>query len=371
VSVHLDGYRDPAFAPLRDALATNLAEGLDVGAAVAVSRKGRLLADLWGGEAAPGKPWRRESIANVFSTTKAVTALMVAILADRGRLAYDQPVARYWPEFAAAGKEAVTVECMMAHMAGLTGPRTEVSLDDLYAWQPYTDALAASAPWWPPGSQHSYHPISFGNLAGELIRRIDGRMPGRFLAEELAGPLGLNFYIGVPEAAIDGIAPLIGGPGVADMVRPEMPDFAAVGYNNPKISWELANTAAWRKAELPGANGHDDARSLAQLFDAALSGKIVSAAGLKAATAERFIGEDAADGTPTRFAAGFMLNQPARSFFTGFPEAFGHSGFGGAFVFADPEAEIACAYVPNHLIVTEDGVDPRRQRIFEALKEAL
>ena len=198
--MNVEGSVDPRFAAVKEAFAANLEEGLDHGAAFAVVAEGQLVVDLWGGtaDAAGTRPWARDSLVNVWSTTKGVMALAIAMLVDRGQLDYEAPVARTWPAFAANGKAEITLGCLLSHQAGLSGCPEPMTLEDLYAWEPYLACLEAMAPEWPPGSRCVYHALSYGHLAGEILRRVDGRTPGAFIAEEIAGPLAAAFFLGLP-----------------------------------------------------------------------------------------------------------------------------------------------------------------------------
>ncbi|MGH9058733.1 MAG: serine hydrolase domain-containing protein, partial [Acidimicrobiales bacterium] len=194
VAVH--GTCQPRFAGVREVLATSLATGVDVGASVAVSLGGELVVDIWGGLADPstGAPWERDTITNVWSTTKTMTALSALIVADRGELDFHAPVARYWPEFAAAGKADIEVRHLMSHSAGLSGWAEPLQTEDLYDWDKVTSLLAAQEPWWAPGTASGYHAVTQGYLVGEVVRRITGQSLGTFFAREVAGPLGADFH---------------------------------------------------------------------------------------------------------------------------------------------------------------------------------
>jgi len=365
------------FSAVRDAFEANLAEGLEQGAAFAVVLDGRVAVDLWGGhaDAAGERPWSRDTLVNVWSTTKGVVALAMAMLTERGALDYEAPVARYWPEFAANGKERITVECLLSHQAGLSGCEAPMTLEDLYRWDPYVTALADMAPLWPPGDQCVYHALTYGHLAGEILRRVDGRSMGGFVAEEIAGPLGVDFYIGLPESHDARVAETVAGPGAdQSFVEAERRPLAR-GYLNPRVRVVEPNERAWRAAEVPAGNGHGDALGLARLYGAMARGgtidavRLIGAEALAAATAERYRGLDAAFGWPIRFAAGFMLNEMGG--FGPSPGAFGHTGLGGSYAFADPEARVGVAHVMNRLLGFGEEPDPRRVRLLEAFYAAL
>ena len=370
----IQGTNDPRFGALRDAFAANFADHLDRGAALAVLVDGQLVADLWGGhaDAAGKRPWARETLVNVWSTTKGPVALAIAMLVDRGLLDYAAPVAHYWPEFAAGGKQDVSLGCLMAHQAGLPGCDRPVTIGDFYAWQPVVDCLAAMTPMWPPGELCAYHAVTYGHLAGEVLRRVDGRGVGAFIAEEIAGPLDAAFFVGLPEAEDGRTAEIVAGPGAHDSVeqagtRP----YAAAAYLNPRADPEWANQRAWRAAEIPAGNGQSDALGLARIYGALSRGgsldghRLLGPEAIAAMTAERFRGLEADFDRPAAFGAGFMLN--VDGLFGPSPRAFGHSGWGGSFAFADPDSGLGVAYVMNRMLGFGDDPDPRHRRLLDAL----
>jgi CubicO group peptidase (beta-lactamase class C family) len=374
VPANIQGSVDPRFAGLREAFASCFAEGLERGGAVAVVVDGKLVADLWGGYADQGRTrlWQRDTLVNVWSSTKGIMALAIGMLADRGKLAYDRPVAEYWPAFAAGGKEAITLDLALSHQAGLDGLAVHMDLDGLYAWDPYVNALAAMAPHWQPGSRCVYHAISLGHLAGEPLRRIDGRRVGKFIAEEIAGPLGVPFFIGLPASEDHRVAELIEGPKTADWVARVLASPYPSSCRNPSLRPTEPNHRAWRTAEIPGANGQADARALATIYGSLVGADppLISRHGLTDATRPRFDGVDASDGTPAAYGAGFRLKDPCYGAKAS-RSTFGHTGWGGTLAFADPDARLGFAYVTSHMLGFDDGVDPRRQRLVEAVYDAL
>ena len=249
------GTCDERFEQVRQAFEANFDQGLDVGASAAVFLDGEPVVDLWGGhlDAEKTKPWQEDTIINVWSTTKTMTALCALMLADRGEIDFHAPVAKYWPEFAAAGKEGVEVRHLMSHTAGLSGWEEPIELTDLYDWEKVTSLLAAQEPWWEPGSASGYHAVTQGYLVGEVIRRVSGRSVGRFFAEEVAGPLGADFFIGTPPEADSRVAPVIAPtemPTVADM---EPGSIALRTFLNPVLDATASWTVPWRRAENPAA----------------------------------------------------------------------------------------------------------------------
>jgi CubicO group peptidase (beta-lactamase class C family) len=335
---------------------------------------GKPVVDLWGGhaDAARTKPWRRDTLVNVWSVTKGVVALAVAMLVERGKLDYAAPIASVWPEFAQGGKAHISLDLAMSHRAGLNGVERPITEAQMLAWTPYVDAIAAQRPLWEPASRCVYHMLSYGHLAGEPIRRVTGASPGRFIAENIAGPLGVPFFLGVPDSEDHRVAEMVPGP----LVNAGMDALAEGPYwpsvRNPRPDATAPNRRAWRAGEVPGGNGHADAMALATIYGtlAQGGGTLISAAGLAAATRERFRGEDAGFKQPTAFGAGFRLDDAIVTPIAG-PGNFGHGGWGGALTFADPARGLGFAYVTNHMRDFDDGIDPRRKRLVEAVYAAL
>ncbi|TPL23474.1 beta-lactamase family protein [Mesorhizobium sp. B2-4-9] len=373
----IEGSCDPRFSRLRDAFAANFAQGLDHGGAMSVVIQGRTVVDLWGGyaDAARNRPWRQETLTNAWSSTKGMVALAIAMLVDRGKLDYAAPVARYWPEFAAGGKERITLEQVMSHQAGLNGLTVPMDEAGLLAWVPYVDALAAMSPLWEPGSRCVYHAFSFGHLAGEVLRRVDGRSVGRFVAEEIAGPLGADFHIGLPEKEDRRAAEMIEGPYASDWI-----DFVRAtpfphSCNNPAPRALAPNDRAWRAAEVPGGNGQSTANGLARIYAMMAVGGtwegncFLGAATIAEAARARIRGRDDSFAAPAAFSAGYQIEDPV---YAGCASAqtFGHNGWGGAIGFADPAAGVGFGYVVNRMLGFDDS-DPRRQALVDALYDAL
>ncbi|MSP82216.1 MAG: class A beta-lactamase-related serine hydrolase [Alphaproteobacteria bacterium] len=365
--IHLGGATQSRFAPVREAFAENLRLGEDLGAGFAVVRDGETLVDLWGGYAdvARTREWQADTLVNIWSVTKGVVALAVALLVDRGKLAYDDAVAKHWPEFAAEGKGAIGVGVMLSHQAGLAGLRQPTTIEDFYAWDPIVAGLAAQAPLWPPGTAAGYHSLTFGHLAGELIRRIDGRSPAAFLREELARPLGADFHLGLAaseEPRVAEILPLVADP---------LPALPAIGWyaNNPPLDPAWPNARTWRAAVVPGANGHATALALARLFGALGRPRpLLGTAALADLSRERFDGMDLVLQDRSRLGAGVFLNQDGA--YGPNPDAFGHGGWGGSCAFYDPIKRVGVGYVMNWMR-PEPPPQPRRRRLIDALYAAL
>ena len=338
------------FAAVRDAFVANFDRNDELGASFSVTLGGEVVVDLYGGWADPGRSmqWRGDTVVNVWSTTKGVHAACYAIAADRGLFAYDQPVADFWPEFAANGKSAVTIGQLLSHQAGLCGFTTPASEPELLQGSTTADRLAAQAPLWEPGSASGYHALSIGILGTELFRRIEGRSIKQFVAEEIAGPLGLDFTVGLPAGQEHRCAELVPPP--ASPVDPAAftpPQIAALG--NPPLRAGFAMTPEWRAADLASANGHGTARALASIYAKLIAPRdgLVSSATMTKATAQQIRNIDLVLGIECDWAAGWLRN--SSGVFGPTEAAFGHTGWGGSFAFADPEKGLTLAYTMNRM----------------------
>lgn len=372
----IHGHADPRFAGVRDAFAANFARGEDVGASVAVTLGGELVIDLWGGhaDAAKTRPWQRDTIVNVYSTTKTMTALCALLLADRGELDLAQKVAHYWPEFAANGKADITVAQLLAHSAGLSGFAEPVAAADLYDWGKATALLAAQAPFWAPGTAIGYHAITQGYLVGEVVRRITGKSLGAFFRDEIAGPLGADFHIGLAASEDDRVAELISPPpggGIADINdRPLTVNMAT----NPPINPRDTRSRAWRAAEIPAANGHGNARSVALvqalLANGGVAGgkRLLSEAGARRALEPQIKGEDMVLGGPAHFGLGFGLNGGAVPL--PHDECCYWGGYGGSIIIIDMKTRSTIAFMMNKMASTTVG-DMRGYGLAMATWQAL
>jgi len=351
----IQGTCDERFAAVRDAMAATFDQGLDVGASVAVTVDGELVVDLWGGhtDEARTAEWQRDTITNVWSTTKTMTALSALILADRGGIDLHAPVARYWPEFAAAGKEAVEVRHLLGHTAGLSGWQEPVDYETLYDWEKTTALLAAQAPWWEPGTASGYHAITQGYLVGEVVRRATGRTLGQFFAEEVAGPLGADFHIGLDPAHFDRVANVIPPPPLpTEDLDPESVAFRT--FVNPSLDASVAWTEPWRRAEIPAANGHGNARSVALVQSILACGgeaggrRFLSPEGCAAVFEEQAHGVDLVLGVPIRFGMGYGLNSAELPISPNERVCF-WGGWGGSLIVVDLDARMTVAYVMNRM----------------------
>lgn len=344
-------------AVVRETFEANFANGLEVGASVAVAIEGELVVDLWGGVAdeATGRPWEADTIVNVFSSTKPMVGLVALLLADRGELDLHAPVARYWPEFAAAGKEAVEVRHLLGHTAGLSGWERPVTLEDVCDVEAASALLAAQAPWWEPGTASGYHAITLGHLMGEVVRRATGSTLGTILRTELAEPLGADFHIGTGPEHDHRIAPVVSS-GIP-LSGPDPLDPSSIPYRslaNPAIEQSVANLEAFRRVELPACNGHGNARSIVTLQSViANSGTVggrtfLSPEGVEALFEVQSAGVDLVSATPVRHGIGFGLNGPELTVSPN-PRACYWGGWGGSIVINDLDARMSFAYAMNKM----------------------
>ncbi|MGD9933335.1 MAG: serine hydrolase domain-containing protein [Dehalococcoidia bacterium] len=362
----VDGSCDDRFARVRDAFAEVFSGGNEVGAALAVYVGGAPVIDVWGGfaDGARTRPWQMDTIVNVYSIGKALTALCVLRTAEAGLVELDQPVARYWPEFAQAGKGSMPVRMLLTHQAGLPAVARPLPARTGLDWDAMCAALAEQAPWWEPGSDHGYHTNTQGYLAGEVVRRVTGKSIGAYFREEIAEPAGVDFHFGFGPALDARCAEVLPSKPLPDAPLPIPPRplnelegdelmKAAAGRNPPELSGQgIVNSREWRAAEVPSTNGHGNARAVARLYsalatDGTVDGVPVLGTAMRdAAVCEQVYGVDRILGRPTRFGIGFQLTQVERRLGPG-ARAFGHFGAGGSLGFADPDAGLAFGYAMN------------------------
>ncbi len=379
----VEGTCDTKFARVRAAFADNFSRGEEVGAAVAVVIDGKPVIDLWAGhaDAACTRPWTRDTLVNVYSTTKGLTAMCAHRLVDQRKLDLDAPVAKYWPEFAQAGKDRIPVRWLLSHRAGLPAVRKPHAPETFYDWNAMCAALAAQEPWWKPGTRHGYHAITYGWLVGEVIRRVSGKTPGAYFRDEIAVPLGLDAHIGLSAEHDWRVAEIVAAPPpAAGEVNPTMElmrdpeSIASKAIANPPVivvDPAVVNSRAFRAMELPSANGHATARSLAQVYGALARGgevdgvRVLTAESIRRARTEESCGLDEVLQVKTRVGLGFMLTQPETPLGPN-PHGFGHSGAGGSLGFADPDARVGFGYTMNQMGA---GLllDPRVRRLIDAL----
>jgi CubicO group peptidase (beta-lactamase class C family) len=357
-----EGFCAPQFERVRDAFVANFDAGNEVGASVAVTKDGVPVVDLWGGEAVKGgAPWRRDTIVNVYSTTKTMAATCVLVLADRGAIDLDAPVARYWPEFAQNGKQGVLVRHVMSHSAGLSGFDPPLaSVTELYDWDGIARRLAAQKPWWTPGDGSGYHAITQGYLQGEIVRRVTGKSIGAFFRDEIAGPLGADFHIGLPAEHDSRVAELVPPPvGLAAM--PGDPDSIGVRtMKSASLDGTEPRTTGWRRAEIPAAGGVGNARSVARVHSALACGgtvdgvRLLSEAGVRRVLEEQANGTDRVLNVPARFGMGFGLTGPHMPLSPN-PNVFFWGGWGGSLAIVDLDARVSIAYVMNRMAPDMSG----------------
>jgi len=377
--IEIEGYCDKRFKSVKEGFQSNFDNDLEVGASFAVTLNGKLVVDLWGGyaNAAKTKQWKKNTIVNVYSTTKVMTAICIHMLVDRGLLDLDAPVAKYWPEFAQAGKENLPVRYLLSHTSGLAGWDKVFRTKKLYDWDLMVKLLAAQKPWWEPGTKSGYHSLTFGHLLGELVRRITKKSLGTFFREEVANPLGADFYIGLPEEHDVRVADLIPPPPI------NLSDFGAIDpqsvamrtLTNPIIDVLATKTREWRSAEIPGANGHGNARSVSRITAALACGgeldgiRLLSEKTIKQSIEEQSYGTDLVLNIPIRFGLGWGLQSKELPIGPN-PNLFYWGGYGGSVVIVDLDAKMSICYVMNKMVSTLTG-DPRSTKLIEAVYNSL
>ena len=391
----ITGDCDPRFAPVYEAFTANFALGKDLGAAVCVYVDGTPVVDLQGGfaDAARTRPWTRDTLVSVASTTKGMTALCAHMLVDRGTLDLDVPVAEYWPEFGQRGKSDIPVRWLLSHRAGLPAVRQDLPLAALFDWDIFTTALAETEPWWKPGTRHGYHALTYGYLVGEVVRRVARTTIGGFFRLEVGEPLAADFHIGLPVADHERAAeirlatrPPGSEPSQLERLMMQPGSLTERAFLNPPRPPGIANSAAWRTAEIPAANGHGTAHAIARIYGALAAGgslggvRLLRAQAIEAAIVEQSCGRDAVLAAPTRVGLGFMLPLSAHFEAFGFgsrpfgpsARAFGHWGHGGSVGFADSDHRIGFSYVTNeYRVSTPEHPDRRWPALVDALYEAL
>jgi len=386
MEIPIEGTCDRNFGRVKEAFADNFEMTKEVGASVAMYVDGKLVVDLWGGFAdkARTKPWTRDTLVNIYSTTKGLAAMCAHRLVDQGKLDLDAPVAKYWPEFAQAGKDKLPVRYLLSHRAGLPAVRKTLPPEALYDWNTMTSALAAQEPWWVPGTKHGYHAITYGWLVGEVVRRASGKTLGTYFRDEIVSPLGLDAHIGLDVKDDSRTANIIPAPPpragevnplAALMSDPESITFKAIMNPGAVLAPEVVNSRAWRGMELPSANGHATARSIAKAYAALACGgeldgyRLLTPASIERCYTEQSFGMDEVLKQKTRVGLGFMLSQPGVEMGPN-PHTFGHPGAGGSIGFADPTAKVSFGYTMNQMGV-DPLLDPRAARLFNALYRSL
>ncbi len=375
----IKGICEKRFTAVRTALSERLDAGEELGASIAVILDGVPVVDMWGGwaDAKKQRPWEEHTITNVWSTTKTMTALAALVLVERGQLDLHQKVAHYWPEFAAAGKQDIEVRHLMSHTSGVSGWAQPVALEDLYDWDKATAKLAAQEPWWTPGSASGYHALNQGHLIGEVVRRITGRSLGCFFAEEIAGPLGADFHIGLPDREFHRISNVVPPPPLPinfTKLDPKGPMLKT--FTGPSADAAASLTPAWRRAEIPAANGHGNARSVARIQSVvAHGGEAFGVRLLSPGTIDQIFhtqsnGVDLVLGLPLHFGIGYGL--PRLDTVPYIPEGRRcfWGGWGGSLVLNDLEHRMTFAYMMNKMAPGIVG-SPRSAVYVKACYESL
>jgi len=371
----VNGRLQPGFEAVADAFADNFEQHGEVGAACAVYHRGHPVVDIWGGhaDAQRQRPWQEDTIVLVFSAAKGPTATCINQLVEAGQLDIDLPIGDYWPEFACNGKEAITTRQVLSHQAGLAAVEGDLSLEQVLAWDPVIAAIAAQAPNWVPGSQHGYHARSFGWILGEVLRRITGVSFGQYLAEHIARPLGLRYWVGLPAQELPYCAQLVppadGGDSLAQLLGADSLTVRVMSGPSGLFAYnQMWNRPEVLAAEMPSSNGVGDARSLARHYAALIAEvdgvRLLGAPQLALACEQQVRGPDAVIFHETCFGLGYGL-QPSLAPGAG-PRCFGHPGAGGSLAFADPDAELGFAYAMNAMQFNPEG-DPRSLALVSAL----
>jgi CubicO group peptidase (beta-lactamase class C family) len=353
----ISGTSAPEYARLSELLSESIDNDTDVGASVSVTVEGETVVDIWGGWADETKttPWEQDTITNVWSTTKTMTFLSTLVLAERGLLDYHEKVATYWPEFAQNGKADIEVRHLMGHTSGVSGWAQPVEVADLYDWEKSTSMLAAQAPWWTPGEGSGYHALNQGHLLGEVVRRIDGRMLGQFFAEEIAGPLGADFHIGLDSSEFGRVSNVIPPAALPiDMSTMDPESVLIKTFTGPAPDASEAWTPEWRQACIGAANGHGNARSVARIQAIVANGgkvdgvELLSPDTIKMIFEEQANGVDQVLGLPVRFGMGYALHSIAVPYLPEGNYAY-WGGWGGSSIIVDIDRRISFAYVMNRM----------------------
>jgi CubicO group peptidase (beta-lactamase class C family) len=375
----IHGACDKRFEAVRRALARNLDSGEELGASIVLDIDGDVVVDMWGGfrDEARTVPWDEHTITNVWSSTKTVTSLAALMLVDRGQLDVDAPVARYWPEFGAAGKQDILVRHLMSHATGVSALEQPAVVEDIYDWEKATSRYAAQAPWWEPGTASGYHALNYGHLVGEVLRRITGQTLKQFVAEEIAGPLGADFQIGAAESDWGRIADVV--------PPPPLPfDFEAIGLDSPTVKTltgplvmaENANTPGWRRADIGAANGHGNARSVARIMSVvARGGEVDGIRLLRPDTVdvifrEQLNGIDLVLGLPLHWGLGYGLPRPDVLPYIPDEKICFWGGWGGSMIIMDVGRRMTISYMMNKMgagIIGSERSAEYGQAVYDAV----
>ncbi|WP_182348463.1 serine hydrolase domain-containing protein [Tomitella gaofuii] len=370
------------FEPIRAALEENFRQGTELGASIFVDIDGERVVDLWGGyrNAKRTLPWEENTIVNVWSTTKTVTCLAALMLVDRGLIDLNAPVSRYWPEFAANGKEKVEIRHFLAHTSGVSGWEQPFTTEDMYDWESAITLLAAQAPWWEPGTASGYHAHNQGHLIGEIIRRVTGKSLKEFVATEISGPLGADFQIGASDRDRGRIAEIVPPPPLPlelDTLDADSPMLKT--FTGPPANAEAANTDAWRRADMGALNGHGNARSVARIMSAITSGgtvdgnRLLSQSTIDLIFDEQSNGTDLVLGMPLRRGIGYALPLPETIPFIPEGKICFWGGWGGSQIVMDLDRRVTFSYMMNKMgpgILGSDRTEQYIDTFYRILNEA-
>jgi len=379
MNIEVQGYCDEKFAAVKEAFRKNFEANLEVGASFAATVDGKFVVDIWGGyaDAAMTRPWEKDTIVNVFSTTKVMTAICAHMLIDRGQLDVDAPVAKYWPEFAQAGKEKIPVRYLLSHQSGVAVFDEPIPVEALYDWERIIKMLEKQKPEWEPGKHCGYHALTFGYLIGEVVRRITGKTLGTFFREEVAAPLNADFHIGVPEEhdyrVGEMITPPVLKPGEPGYVEIDPDSLIGKYMTNPPVT-DYNKGKAWRAAEIPAANGHGNARSMARVGAAMACGgeldgvRLMGLPTIEKAIEEQCYDTDLVTNMPVRYGLGFGLVSKDVPIGPN-PRTFYWGGAGGSLMVVDLDARLSWSYVMNKMVMVPG--DMRAGQMANALYASL
>ena len=387
--MEIKGTFDESFSEVVTAFRRNFEDLGEVGASVAIMREGRLVVDIWAGHSDTGlsQPWKRDTITNVFSITKTMATLSALVLADRGDLDVFKPVADYWPEFAANGKEKIEVRHLMSHTSGLSGWDKKITIREICDWRESTAILAEQKPWWQPGTSSGYHALTQGHLVGEVIRRITGESIGEFFAKEIAEPLGADFHIGLGERDFYRVSDVIyPREDIRDQMMERAKSIVKLGVTdevavktlqNPRNNEDNVNSEWWRKAEIPASNGHGNARSVATIQGLITNGGEINGVRLLNTETIDLIFQEQSNGLdlvflmPLRFGIGYALPNEEFSFMPQDSRVCFWGGNGGSIIVNDVDENVTISYIMNKMIATPTVGDARGIGIIEATYKAL
>lgn len=377
-AMEISGRVDPKFRRVAEAFEKNFADGLEIGASFCLFQNGEKKVDIWGGhmDAAKTRAWEKDTLVNVWSTTKGILAFCVGRLVDQGHLDIDQTVAHYWPAFGVNGKQDITVAELFSHQAGLCGPSRKITSEECVNTDFLATFLAEETPQWDPGTRSGYHAFTLGPLADGLFQKVIGKTVGAYFDEEIAKPHGIDFHMGLPASEDSRCAELQHDGGLPAGGPDRWNEFQARAHGHTPTGVEIAMTRGWRAQGTPSAGGQGNARSVATLYSALATNRrldgieIISQAGLDAVTQIQIENKDLVIGLPVSWGVGYVINT-SKLVFGPNPEAFGHSGWGGSFGFADPISGIAAAYTMNRMIEPQRAADPRVVTLMKAVYSSL